>query len=267
MNVFFNQARNAQMTFGSRRLEGIRRCLCGEVTEAPLSNGDAKVGLLDARSVKVSADVWFADPPYADAINYHALTDCFLACYERLLQVAFPDRRFQDAGALAVQRSGDDFKRAMVDIYANLARHMPEDGMHFVRFTRQNPDVWGDLGMILWAGELKVTAAWTISTETAAGGIKKGKYVHGTVNLVLRKRTKARTAWLDGVYPLIGDEVRRQLDSMRALDDESEPDFGDTDYQLAAYAAALGVLTQFADFEGMNCSVSGQRARSRSSRR
>ena len=38
-------------------------------------------------------------------------------------------------------------------------------------------------------------------------------------------------------------EVRRQLDAMLALDDASDPNFGDADYQLAAYAAALRVLT------------------------
>lgn len=252
MNVFFNQALNPQMTFGSRRLEGIKRCLCGELTDAPLANGDARVTLLDARNVSTISDIWVTDPPYADAINYHELTFYFLAWYVHLLEVAFPDWRVQDVAALSVQGSGADFKRAMVDIYANLARHMPADGMQLVQFTHQNPAVWGDLGMILWASGLKVTAAWTISTETAAGGIKKGNYVQGTVNLVLRKRTDARSAWLDEVYPLIEDEVRRQLDSMRALDDESEPNFGDTDYQLAAYAAALRVLTQFADIEGMD---------------
>ena len=117
--------------------------------------------------------------------------------------------------------------------------------------TSQNPAVWGDLGMILWASGLKVTAAWTIRSETATGGTKKGNYVQGTVNLVLRKRTEDQSAWLDEIYPLIEDEVKRQLDSMTALDDESEPNFGDTDYQLAAYAA-LRVLTQYADIEGMD---------------
>jgi hypothetical protein len=76
--------------------------------------------------------------------------------------------------------------------------------------------------------------------------------VQGTVNLVLRKRTEDRSAWLDEIYPLIEDEVKQQLDSMTALDDESEPNFGDTDYHLAAYAAALRVLTQYADIEGMD---------------
>lgn len=251
-NVFFNQALNPQVVFASRPLNGIKDFLCADFTAAPIAGESASVTLTDAREVTAEADIWLTDPPYADAVNYHELTNFFLAWYERLLPTAFPDWRFQDVAALSVQGSGDDFKRSMVDIYARLARQMPDDGLQLVQFTHQNPAVWGDLGMILWASGLKVTAAWTISTETATGGIKMGNYVQGTVNLVLRKRTEQRSAWLDEIYPLIEDEVKRQLDSMVQLDDESEPNFGDTDYQLAAYAAALRVLTQFADIEGMD---------------
>lgn len=252
MQVFSNQALNTMFTYGSRPLSGIEGFLCADFTDAPLANTDTAVKLMDARQVTAEADIWLTDPPYADAINYHELTDFFLAWYEHLLPAAFPEWRFQDVSALSVKGSGEDFKMAMVDVYTGLAKHMPDSGLQLVQFTHQNPAVWGDLGMILWASGLKVTSAWTISTETAVGGIKKGNYVQGTVNLVLRKRTEERTAWLDEIYPLIEDEVKRQLDSMTALDDESEPNFGDTDYQLAAYAAALRVLTQFSDIEGMD---------------
>ncbi|MDP4028112.1 MAG: hypothetical protein Q8P42_03990 [Gallionella sp.] len=210
-------------------MSGIENFLSVDLTSAPVANPAATIKLMDAREVATETDIWFSDPPYADAVNYHELTDYFLAWYERLLPMAFKDWRFQDVTALSVKGSGDDFKRSMMDIYANLARHMPDNGLQLVQFTHQNQAVWGDLGMILWASGLKVTAAWTISTETSTGGIKKGNYVQGTVNLVLRKRTEQRSAWLDEIYPLIEDEVKRQLDSMVQLDDESEPNFGDTD--------------------------------------
>jgi hypothetical protein len=119
-----------------------------------------------------------------------------------------------------------------------------------VQFTHQDPAVWADLGMILWAAGLKATAAWTISTETDAAGIKKGSYVQGTVCLVLRKRVAAEPGYLDEITPLVEDEVKRQIDSMQALDEGSEPNFNDADYQLAAYAAALKVLTQFGQIDG-----------------
>jgi hypothetical protein len=65
------------------------------------------------------------------------------------------------------------------------------------------------------------------------------------VLLVLRKQTGNDVAFLDEIYPEVQREVKRQLDEMLALDDDEDPNFGDTDYQLAAYAAALRVLTQY----------------------
>jgi adenine-specific DNA methylase len=157
-----------------------------------------------------------------------------------------PDARAE----LAVRGDGDDFRRSMFEIYKNLARHMPDNGLKLVMFTHQNPAVWADLGMILWAAGLKATAAWTISTETEAVAIKKGNYVQGTVCLVLRKRTANEPGFLDEVYPLVEDEVKRQIDAMQALDEDGEPNFNDADHQLAAYAAALKVLTQYGTLDG-----------------
>lgn len=214
--------------------------------------GETTVECLDARDVTVACDLWVTDPPYADAINYHELGGFFLSWDAAGLRKTFPDWHADARQALAVRGSGDDFKRSMVEIYSNLARHMPDNGLQLVMFTHQNPAVWADLGMILWAAGLRVTAAWTVATETPAGGIKKGNYVQGTVLLVLRKRIGEEHGFLDEVYPMVEDEVRRQIDSMRAIDEGDEPNFGDTDYQLAAYAAALRVLTQFQTLDGQD---------------
>jgi len=66
----------------------------------------------------------------------------------------------------------------------------------------------------------------------------------------LRKRTANEPGFLDEVYPLVEDEVKRQISSMQALDEGGEPNFNDADYQLAAYAAALRVLTQYGNLDG-----------------
>jgi hypothetical protein len=112
-------------------------------------------------------------------------------------------------------------------------------------FTHQDPEVWADVGLTLWAAGLQVTAAWTVATETTASGLKQGNYVQGTVLLVLRKRREERRGDLTDLYPDIQAEVRRQIETMLALDDKEQPNFGDADYQLAAYAAALRVLTGY----------------------
>jgi len=204
----------------------------------------------DARDLEIESDIWMTDPPYADAVNYHELGDFFLSWFETRLANEFPKWSNSSRADLAVKGDGEDFRQVMVEIYRNLASRMPDIGMQMVMFTHQNPAVWADLGMILWAAGLKATAAWTISTETEAVGIKKGNYVQGTVCMVLRKRNEDQPGFLDEVYPLVEDEVKRQITSMQALDEDGEPNFNDADYQLAAYAAALKVLTQYATLDG-----------------
>jgi hypothetical protein len=132
----------------------------------------------------------------------------------------------------------------MVDCYRNLTERMPGNGAQVVMFTHQDAAVWADLALILWAAGLHVTAAWCIATETDSA-LKKGNYVQGTVLLVLRKRTGEEEAFIDELYPLVEAEVKAQLDAMMRIDDQESPNFSDTDYQLAAYAAALRVLTQY----------------------
>jgi putative DNA methylase len=72
------------------------------------------------------------------------------------------------------------------------------------------------------------------------------------VLMVLRKRTSQDTAYRDEISVLIEGEVKAQLDSMLALDDQEDPNFGDPDYYLAAYAAALRVLTQYPKIEDLD---------------
>jgi adenine-specific DNA methylase len=248
-NTFLNQALNPLFNYSNRALRALDSAqLSFAVSSRPV--GKSKVAVVDARDLSEACDLWITDPPYADAINYHELGDFFLAWYDKQLAKAFPVWTPDARAELAVRGDGEDFRRSMVDIYRNLAQHMPDNGLQMVMFTHQDPSVWADLGMILWAAGLKATAAWTISTETEVGGLKKGNYVQGTVCLVLRKRIGNEAGFLDEVYPLVEDEVKRQLASMQALDEDGEPNFNDADFQLAAYAAALKVLTRYGTLDG-----------------
>ncbi|MDT4292343.1 anti-phage-associated DUF1156 domain-containing protein [Methylomonas sp. MO1] len=250
-NVFFNQALNTQYNFGVRVLDRLKEFYLLEFISNKKISVTNNIDLLDAREISTSNDIWLTDPPYADAVNYHELSNFFGVWYEKNLSLSFPSWNLADRHALAVKGSGREFKQSMVEIYSNLATNMPHNGFQMVQFTHQDPAVWADLGMILWAAGLHVSSAWTISTETPSG-LKKGNYVQGTVLLVLRKRTNDDVVFPDELPSMIEDEVRTQLDEMLALDDKEQPNFGDTDYQLAAYAAALRVMTQFATIEGIN---------------
>lgn len=247
--TFANQALNTLVNYGTRSYFLLRESFTKEFLYQPLPRLRHEITVSDARDVAFQCDLWITDPPYADAVNYHELADFFLAWFEKPMGRLFPDWIPDSRSELAVKGEGDDFRRSMVEVYRNLASNTSNNGIQMVQFTHQNPAVWADLGMILWAAGLKVTAAWTISTETSAG-LKQGNYVQGTVCLILRKRTNEFPGFLDEVYPLVEDEVKKQIFSMQSLDEEGEPNFNDADYQLAAYAAALKVLTQYGSIDG-----------------
>lgn len=250
LDVFSNQALNPLFNYGNRGFTKLNTAWSVNFQDEVRSVRNGDVNSKDARDLNNSCEFWITDPPYADAVNYHELGDFFLAWYDKQVSKTFPEWIPDARAELAVRGDGEDFRRSMVEIYKNLARHMPDNGMQMVMFTHQDPAVWADLGMILWAAGLKATAAWTISTETEAAGIKKGNYVQGTVCLVLRKRIGNDPGFIDEVYPLVEDEVKHQIASMQALDEGDEPNFNDADYQLAAYAAALKVLTQYGNLDG-----------------
>ncbi len=262
VQTFSNQALNTLQNYSTQGFSAIRSYWEKSLENTPVA-GNAVITASDARSIKRSCNLWVTDPPYADAINYHELGDFFLAWYEKLLKKLFPDWYTDSKRALAVVGRDEGFRKSMVDCYHNLAIHMPDNGYQVVMFTHQDAEVWADLALILWASGLCVTVAWCIVTETNSAQ-KQGNYVQGTVLLVLRKQTSDDTAFLDEIYPKVELEVKRQLASMLALEDEEDPNFGDTDYQLAAYAAALRVLTQYQNIEDIDIAYELSKPRSKS---
>jgi adenine-specific DNA methylase len=256
--VFVNQALNTLYSFCHRPLSRVRD-IDDQVEEVL---GSSFIEAKDARKVDRDCHVWLTDPPYADAINYHEVSEFFLAWYKKTLEDLFPEWYTDSKRALAITGDEEDFLHDMVASYRNLAEHMPDDGVQIVMFTHQDASVWADLALIMWAAGLRVTAAWTVATETDSA-LKKGNYVQGTVLLILRKRTSDDTAFTDQLKVQVEDEVTSQLDAMQALDeDEEQPSFGDTDYQLAAYAAALRVLTQYGSVEEWDIERELSRSRS-----
>jgi len=235
LNTLYNYGCRAGKTFSDTFFEPQFRLIDNVSTSAT-------VELKSALCVTQQQDFWITDPPYADAVNYEEISEFYLAWYKKHIPRLFPEWYGDSKRALAVKGNDAGFRQSMVEVYANLTRHMPDNGAQVVMFTHQDAAVWADLAMILWAAGLRVTAAWTISTETDSA-LKAGNYVQGTVLLVLRKRTSTEPVFEDELLHEIEAEVVRQLDTMKALDDASDPNFGDADYQLAAYAAALRVLT------------------------
>ncbi|CUJ21206.1 anti-phage-associated DUF1156 domain-containing protein [Achromobacter xylosoxidans] len=248
--TLYNQAFNTFWNYGTRPFGFSRSYL----EEPPIRTADitsvVEITNIPASELSTCAELWITDPPYADAVNYHEITEFFIAWLRKNPPKPFDDWVWDSRRALAVKGSGEDFRRGMVAAYKAMAEHMPDNGMQCVMFTHQDTAVWGDLIGIFWAAGLQVVAAWYIATETTSE-LKKGGYVQGTVTLMLKKRPPGeRTGFKQRLLPAVRQEVARQIDIMMHLnksvaDHHGEPVWGDSDLQMAGYAAALKVLTAY----------------------
>ncbi len=248
--TFYNQALNTIFNPAGRSFPYLEGLINFDIKRYPIMSKN-DVHICDARDVDISNDFWITDPPYADAVNYHELSEFFLSWDKSLLHKAFPDW-YTDSKRILAVRGDEHFSQTMIEIYSNLTKHMPDNGMQVVMFTHSNPAVWAQLALIMWKSGLRVTAAWNIATETESGGLKDGNYVKGTVLLVLRKQTGDDMAFLDEINADIRAEVRRQIASMLELENKEEPNFSDPDFVLAAYAASLKVLTSYKTIEDLD---------------
>jgi putative DNA methylase len=251
VGVFYNQALNTMYNYGNRST------FDQEYTFDTLSrpiHGSVSVWCGPAHESAFEADVFVTDPPYADAVNYHEITEYFIAWLRKNPPPPFNQWTWGSRRDLAIKGKDEHFRRDMVAAYAAMTKHMPDNGLQVVMFTHQDAGVWADLGAILWAAGLSVAAAWNIVTETESA-LKEGNYVQGTVCLVLRKRLREANARRMEIEAEIEEAVAAQLSRLTALDDSwhersnAETLYTDGDLTLAAYAAALQVVTAYSTID------------------
>ncbi len=241
LNTFYNYATRAWAGFGASSFK---------TAKVPLSSVDRSIVLSTADYPTKTCELWITDPPYADAVHYHEITEIFIAWLRKHPPPPFDQWVWDSRRALAIKGSGDDFRRSMINAYRAMTEHMPDNGTQCVMFTHQDSGVWSDMVGIFWAASLQIVAAWYIATETTSE-LKKGGYVQGTVILMLRKRLAGdRPGFKQRILPTVRTEVQRQIKTMMHLNDEvkdklGEPVFNDSDLQMAGYAAALKVLTSY----------------------
>lgn len=249
--TFSNQALNTMYNYLSRTMLSLKTTWFFNINNSEILS-NTQVNIQDARTLNYNCDIWITDPPYADAVNYHELSEFFISWDQMLISNTFKEWYPDSKRILAVKGKGNNFNQSMIEIYKNLSKHMPENGTQVVMFTHQDVRVWAELAMILWSSGLRVQSAWNIATETDANGLRSGNYVQGTVLLILKKQTSNEVAFQDELYQKIKKEVEFQIDSMRDLDDKEDPNFSDGDYLLASYASSLKVLTAYKNIEGID---------------
>ena len=247
--VFSNQSLNTFYNFAQRAYVDLKPSFLIEGACYPVAT---EVQIDTGSAVKFSAhsDIFVTDPPYADAVNYHEITEFFIAWLRKNPPPPFDEWTWDSQRDHAIKGKDEDFRRAMVDAYSAMTRHMPNNGLQVVMFTHQDAGVWADLGAILWAAGLRVTGAWNIVTETQSA-LKEGNYVQGTICLVLRKRLGSSNARRMEIEGEIEDAVKAKLAHLQAIDEEwrAETLYTDGDLTLAAYAAALEVVTNYSTID------------------
>ncbi len=207
---------------------------------------------MPASKISAQHDIGVTDPPYADAINYHEITDFFIAWLRKHPPPEFDQWTWDSRRDLAIKGKDEAFRRDMVAAYATMTRHMPDNGLQVVMFTHQDAGVWADLGAILWAAGLRVPAAWNVVTETEG---LKGRQLRPGHGLPRAAETPGETnARRMEIEAEIEEAVAAQLtrlppDDLGMNARNAETLYTDGDLTLAAYAAALQVVTSYSTID------------------
>lgn len=264
-HAFINQALNILYNYPSRASSYLMGNFTSEHGRFPIFTNKI-VNSNSASALKMGADIWIYDPPYADAVHYHEITEFFIAWVRRKPPAPFNDWTWDSRRPLAIQGKGEKFRADMVDAFQAMADRMSEGGLQVCMFTHKDAGVWADMSSIVWASGLRVTAAWYVSTETTSE-LKKGGYVQGTVLLVLRKRSAEEHGYRSDIVPEVRARVAAQVETLTGLNQSAkgkgrdENLFSDADIQMAGYAAALEVLTSYTHIDGVDMAREALRPR------
>jgi len=215
------------------------------VVEAQPASLRGQVQLADAAEHPLpdqTAQVWFTDPPYYDAIPYSDLSDFFFVWLKRALRrhplLGDP---FDAANKLTPKlkecvwnkayshqgRPKDKFffEEAISKAFREGRRVLREEGVGSVVFAHQTTEGWeAFLGGLIAAG-WTVTASWPIATEMASRiRARENASLATSVHLVCRPRPEHAPAgdWADVLRELperVGDWMERlQSEGVRGAD-------------------------------------------------
>ncbi|MCP4702880.1 MAG: DUF1156 domain-containing protein [Gammaproteobacteria bacterium] len=268
--VFINQALNAFYNYGVRAFSGYPKKRISKIIR-DLSETPSEIICRSSKELTKKSDIFITDPPYANAIHYHEITEFFIAWLRKNPPEPFKEWVWDSRRELAIKGDGEGFRRDMAAAYKTMAEHMPDNGLQIIMFTHQGSGIWADMAGILWGAGLRVTAAWYIATETTSE-LKKGGYVQGTVLMAVRKRLDNKQIYQQELVEDIREEVSTQILSLTGLNQKAkqkhrlENPFNDADLQMAGYAAAMRVLTSYAIIDSTDMRKEALRPRGKGER-
>ena len=179
-----------------------------------------------------SADTWFTDPPYYDAVPYADLSDFFLVWLIRtlpnhpLLRNAFePSNTLSPKALEAVQdetkvsdgqpKNREWFERTMSEAFAEGRRVLNEDGVGSVVFAHKTTEGWEALLAGMIRGGWTITGSWPIATEMGSRLRARDSAALATsIHLICRPRPEDAPIgeWADVLRELpdrVGDWMQR----------------------------------------------------------
>ena len=232
-NTFFNQALNPLYNFSVRGLSSLYTTWLFNLRNYEFKN-TTNIKVRDARKVDNTCNVWITDPPYADAVNYHELSELFLAWDKTFLERTFPEWYVDSKRVLAAKGTGEEFNDSMIEIYSNLSTHMSDNGIQIIMFNHTDIEIWIDMLEIIRESGLYITNVYPIKTETR---MKQNKNNYDcTILIICRKR--------DFEYLEINKE---QLSTrVEDLTDEiSDIILSETDKKIFKIAKTIKILSRY----------------------
>ena len=189
-----------------------------------------------------TANIWFTDPPYYDAVPYADLSDFFLVWLKRtlpenpLLRDPFDSGnplspKIQEAVQDETKHDGDRrkngawFEAKMADAFAEGRRVLSGDGIGSVVFAHSTTEGWEALLSGMIRGGWTITGSWPIATELASRLRARDSAALATsVHLVCRPRPDDASVgdWADVLRQLpgrVGEWMERlQEEGVRGAD-------------------------------------------------
>ena len=179
-----------------------------------------------------SAEVWFTDPPYYDAVPYADLSDLFLVWLKRtlsndaLLGNAFngnnplspkKEEIVQDETKISNGRPKDRvwFEEQMARAFTEGRRVLKEDGVGSVVFAHKTTEGWEALLAGMIRGGWTITGSWPIATEMGSRLRARDSAALATsIHLICRPRPEDASIgeWADVLRELpdrVGDWMQR----------------------------------------------------------
>lgn len=189
-----------------------------------------------------SANVWFTDPPYYDAVPYADISDFFFVWLKRVLpQHPLLRDQFDPKNSLTpkLQETVQDetktvdgrpkgrafFEEAMTRAFGEGRRILHEDGIGSVVFAHKTTEGWEALLSGLIQGGWTITGSWPIATEMGSRlRARESAALATSVHLVCRPRSENAPVgdWADVLRELpkrVGDWMERlQSEGIRGAD-------------------------------------------------